>query len=63
MASRTYIPTAIRFLRRVCKYLLAHRDRIEEVVGGTSIDDLIQAVLDACDALTDALNDAITHGD
>lgn len=63
MAARTYIPTAIRLLRRVCQYLLAHRDRIEEVVGGTSIDDLVDAVLEACDALTEALDAAITHGD
>lgn len=65
MGSRTYIPTAIRLLKQVCKYLLAHRDRINQVVSGenTGTKVLIDNVLEACEALTEAIAPSVPQGD
>lgn len=48
--ARTYIPTLIRFLRRVCVYVARYRDTLVEYLpdGGAAALD---AVIIACEAL------------
>lgn len=52
MASRTYIPQLVRFLRRVCVYIARYRDVLVEHLptGGAAALD---AVLVACSTLID----------
>lgn len=54
MASRTYLPSLLRFLRIVCNYITRHRDRIVEVIGTNNASKL-DDVLAACSVLTDVI--------
>lgn len=49
--SRTYLPTLVRILARVCEYIIKYRKTISENLpeGG---DALLTAVIVACEALT-----------
>ena len=64
MGSRTYAPTLLFLLRKVCKYLALHRQRIIDAFnlndnGAAALD----AVVIACEAVFTLLGDAIIHGD
>ena len=46
--TRTYVPTAVRILKGLCRYLVDHRERLEEVLGEGSAA-AITALMTACE--------------
>jgi len=54
MAVKSFIPTLIHLLKRVCRYLAKHRDVIVLYLTADQIV-LLDAVQTACNAFTDAV--------
>lgn len=52
---RTYLPGLKFILKRVCKYIGLHRDRIVEVVGEENASK-VDAVVTACNILMPVLD-------
>lgn len=53
MAVRTYLPTLLRMLGVVCKFIARHRTRIVEVIGPAN-ESKLDALVTACDVFTTA---------
>lgn len=52
---RTYLPTLKAILKRLCKFIGNHRDRIVEVVGEENASK-VDAVVTACNVLMPVLD-------
>lgn len=61
MPTRTYLPTLKFFLKKICKYIGDHRDRIVEVVGEDNASK-VDAVVTACNILMPVLDLFIPNG-
>lgn len=55
---RTYLPTLKFLLKKICKFVSAHRDRIVEVVGEENASKVDGVVL-ACNILMPVLDEFI----
>lgn len=58
MARKTFIPTLIATLHRVCVYIVRYRDTIAQFLTPAQLV-LLDAVYTACRAFTDAVEHAV----
>jgi len=56
---RTYLPTLLKTLNFLCKFIASHRDRIVQVIG-TENEPKLDAVMTACHILTDVIVPILT---
>lgn len=52
MASRTYLPLLLHLLKKVCRYISEHRERIISVIGSQHTAKL-DAIVTACELFTE----------
>jgi len=62
MAKRTYLPALLYLLNAVCTYIGRRREKINANVGAEGVP-LVDAVVEACMALTELLIEIIPRGD
>lgn len=51
---RTYLPTLLKTLTFMCKFIGAHRERIVQVIGAEN-EAKLDALLTACHVMTDVI--------